>query len=98
MSRKQRYPKGTRWKVVAEGVTWSGLKPVPGGAMGAGGDLPVGSIITSRGPVNGWGGDAGYGIRWDIDGVVGIGDIMVFPIVGTAFNSRPADGLLEEVS
>jgi len=33
------YPKGTRWRVIVEGVRWGGIRPHRFGGFGIGGEL-----------------------------------------------------------
>jgi len=91
------YAPGRRFRVVAEGVRLSGLVPVAGGGRGWSGELPVGTVVTCLGYGPGWGSDPGSGVEFSSEAGLHAGAAggALHPGTGTAFDRRPAPGLLE---
>jgi len=92
------YAPERKFRVVAEGVTMSGMTvegPNQWGGFRA--DLPRGTEIVCRGFGPGWGSDPGYGVEWKPPEGRSAVHCEVRPDHGGMWAYRPAPGLLEPV-
>jgi hypothetical protein len=96
MNVREQYAAGKRFRVVKEGASLVGMKPIPGGHQGWSRDLVVGEVIESRGCGAGWGSDPGYGVHFKEDGIA----FAEFKPNGSGnwFTYYPDESYLEEVT
>lgn len=92
------YAPGSRFRVIATGVTLDGMRSEGRGAWGGWRqELTPGDIVTCTGYGPGWGGDPGYGVEFTTDEseAAHACNCEIKPSTGTIFDYRPAPGLLE---
>lgn len=88
------YAPGKQFRVIAEGLTLSGMTPMPGGARGWSQKLEPGDILTCTGYGAGWGSDPGYGVEFTSEQSEAARAFCcdVFPHDGGLWDYRPPAG------